>query len=110
VAHVRAAAGIDPGNDPAYDSFIECEVKYRGYIDRQDRAVRTVQDLETHRIPGDFCYAGIAGLSAEARQKLIEKRPETVGQASRIDGVRAADLSILMVRLEVHRHARRAAG
>jgi tRNA uridine 5-carboxymethylaminomethyl modification enzyme len=89
---------------------VECEVKYRGYIERQDRAVRSTRQLEAHPIPDGFSYASVTGLSAEARQKLTEKRPETLGQASRIDGVRAADLSILMVRLQARTHARRAAG
>jgi tRNA uridine 5-carboxymethylaminomethyl modification enzyme len=62
-----------------------------------------MRDLETKSIPEGFRYDDIPGLSAEARQKLIEKRPETVGQASRISGVRAADLSIVAVFLERHR-------
>jgi tRNA uridine 5-carboxymethylaminomethyl modification enzyme len=59
--------------------------------------------MESKVIPADFSYEAIAGLSTEARQKLVAKRPETVGQASRISGVRASDLSILVVHLERRR-------
>jgi tRNA uridine 5-carboxymethylaminomethyl modification enzyme len=102
MSHLRVAAGFDPGHDPALDPFVECEVKYRGYIERQDRAVRSVRQLDARPIPADFSYDSVPGLSAEARQKLAEKRPETVGQASRIAGVRAADLSIVIVKLDSH--------
>jgi len=64
-----------------------------------------VRDLEARAIPADFSYETITGLSTEARQKLVRKRPETIGQASRISGVRASDLSILAVHLERHRRS-----
>jgi tRNA uridine 5-carboxymethylaminomethyl modification enzyme len=105
VDHVRRLAGPGEDADPALDTYIESAVKYRGYIERQDRAVRSMQDLESRRIPNDFSFHELPGLSAEARQKLGEKRPETIGQASRIAGVRAADLSILAVHLERYRRA-----
>ena len=85
------------------ESHVECAVKYVGYIERQERDIRTVQEMERKTIPLDFPYAEIQGLSTEARQKLSTKRPETVGQASRIDGVRASDLSILVVHLDRRR-------
>jgi tRNA uridine 5-carboxymethylaminomethyl modification enzyme len=56
--------------------------------------------MECRVIPIDFAYDRVEGLSTEARHKLTTKRPETVAQASRIDGVRASDLSILVVHLE----------
>ncbi len=68
--------------------------------------MRGVQEMEKKRIPTQCRYDEIPGLSAEARLKLIEKRPETFGQASRISGVRAADLSIIAVFLGRHRRAR----
>lgn len=89
--------------DDGLDGHVESAVKYEGYIRRQARDIRAMRDLETKSIPEGFRYDDIPGLSAEARQKLIEKRPETVGQASRISGVRAADLSIVAVFLERHR-------
>ena len=92
-------AGMPPGVHP----HVECSVKYRGYLDRQQRDVETVREMEGKAIPPDFPYETIAGLSTEARQKLARKRPETVGQASRIAGVRASDLSIIVIHLERHR-------
>jgi len=79
---------------------IECAVKYAGYIQRQERDIRAVRDMECRVIPVDFAYDRVKGLSTEARHKLTTKRPETVAQAARIDGVRASDLSILVVHLE----------
>jgi len=107
--HVRPF--IEPWEelDEGLDGHVESALKYEGYIRRQARDIRALRDLETKLIPKGFCYHDIPGLSAEARQKLTEKQPETVGQASRISGVRAADLSIVAVFLERHRReARRA--
>lgn len=91
-----------PGGELQGDvgSHVECAVKYIGYIRRQERDVKAVRSMERRPIPHDFPYTRIHGLSTEARQKLDAKRPETVGQASRISGVRASDLSILVVHLE----------
>ena len=88
------------------EGYIESAVKYAGYIERQERDIKAVRDLDGKRIPAEFRYDIIAGLSKEAQQKLSEKRPETVGQASRISGVRAADLSIVVVHLERYRRER----
>ena len=85
--------------------LVECEIKYAGYLDRQQRDIRFVREMEGKTIPGQFPYEEIQGFSTEARQKLIAKRPETVAQASRIDGVRASDLSILVVQLERYHQA-----
>ena len=98
VAHLREWARIDC--PASLDERIECRVKYEGYIDRQSRDVRAMSDMESRRIPSDFVYETLSGLSTEAREKLRAKRPETLGQASRIAGVRAADLSILAVYVE----------
>jgi tRNA uridine 5-carboxymethylaminomethyl modification enzyme len=91
-----------PMND-GIDPFVECEVKYSGYIARQRREIEKLRDLESRAIPPGFSYEGIKSLSAEARFKLTRHRPETIGQASRISGVRAADLSILAVHLRRRR-------
>jgi tRNA uridine 5-carboxymethylaminomethyl modification enzyme len=104
-AHVRPFLDSFEELDDSLDGHVESIVKYEGYIRRQSRDVRAMRDLETKSIPDGFRYDDIPGLSAEARQKLIEKRPETVGQASRISGVRAADLSIVAVFLERHRRS-----
>ncbi|HUV36963.1 MAG TPA: tRNA uridine-5-carboxymethylaminomethyl(34) synthesis enzyme MnmG [Patescibacteria group bacterium] len=78
---------------------LEIRVKYEGYIRRQRRMADRLLGIERMRIPPDFSF-DINGLSAEARDKLNKFRPVTLGQASRIAGVRNSDLSILMVFLE----------
>jgi tRNA uridine 5-carboxymethylaminomethyl modification enzyme len=103
--HLARFAGEETGWFDGSSDRVECEVKYMGYLDRQERDIRLVRDLEGKAIPADFSYDIIVGLSTEARQKLSKKRPETIGQASRISGVRASDLSILAVHLERHRRS-----
>ncbi|UCG52609.1 MAG: tRNA uridine-5-carboxymethylaminomethyl(34) synthesis enzyme MnmG [Candidatus Latescibacterota bacterium] len=95
------------GSSDGLGTYVECSVKYLGYIGRQEKDIQMVREMEDKPIPLDFPYQEIAGLSTEARQKLTTKRPETVAQASRISGVRASDLSILVVHLERRRSSRR---
>jgi tRNA uridine 5-carboxymethylaminomethyl modification enzyme len=82
---------------------VEIETKYEGYIKKQEGEVTRMARLEAKHIPRGFDYDGIAGLRHEARHKLIQLQPLTLGQASRIDGVTPADVSILMVHLERRR-------
>jgi len=103
LAHLRTCCAIP--TEPELDDAIECAVKYEGYVERQGREARAMRDGESRVIPRDMSFETIHGLSAEARQKLILKRPETIGQASRIAGVRASDLSIIAVHLERRRRA-----
>jgi len=77
----------------------ELEVKYEGYIRRQEAQVERFRRLEDLRIPPGFDYAVTPGLSAEARDKLLRIRPLSLGQASRIAGVRSSDLAVLMIHL-----------
>jgi len=74
--------------------------KYAGYIERQRREVERAKRLEERRIPDDFDYETIVGMRKEAQEKLKRFRPATVGQASRIQGVNPADISVLLVYLE----------
>jgi tRNA uridine 5-carboxymethylaminomethyl modification enzyme len=74
-------------------------MKYGGYIEGQRRRLAELADLDRCEIPEDFCYAEMSALSREAKEKLERMRPATVGQAGRIDGVRAGDLAILVVTL-----------
>lgn len=75
------------------------KVKFRGYLERERRIASRFRDLESWPIPKEFSYAGINGLRTEARAKLGQVKPSTLGQASRISGVNPADISLLMVHL-----------
>jgi tRNA uridine 5-carboxymethylaminomethyl modification enzyme len=79
---------------------VEIEVKYEGYIDRQELEVQKFKNLESKQIPEYFDYAQVPSLRSEARLKLQKIRPQTLGQASRISGVSPADIAILMVWLK----------
>jgi tRNA uridine 5-carboxymethylaminomethyl modification enzyme len=78
---------------------VEIETKYAGYLERQRRDIEKFRDAEHFRIPPDFDYRRVNSLSNEGREKLQRVRPVSIGQASRISGVSASDLSILMVYL-----------
>lgn len=77
----------------------QIEVKYKYYIEKQDRRVEKLRKMENARIPPDFDYSGIPSLSAESRSKLERIRPVTLGQANRISGIRSSDIMLLMVYL-----------
>ncbi|ASK26956.1 tRNA uridine-5-carboxymethylaminomethyl(34) synthesis enzyme MnmG [Neisseria chenwenguii] len=79
---------------------VEIQVKYQGYIDRQNEEISERRDIETLKLPSEIDYAKVKGLSAEVQQKLNQHRPETVGQASRISGVTPAAVALLMVHLK----------
>lgn len=78
---------------------VEVQIKYAGYIDRQQAQIARRSDFEMLRLPLDLDYRGVHGLSIEVQHKLDQHRPETLGQASRISGVTAAAVSILQVHL-----------
>lgn len=78
---------------------IEVNLKYAGYIDRQTTEINKLSHVENIAIPADFNYLEVHGLRNEARQKLGQIRPHTLGQALRISGVSPADISILMIAL-----------
>lgn len=86
-----------------YDSecveLAEINIKYDGYIKKEEEMVSRMARLEDLHLHPDFDYAGVNGLSTEARQKLIRLKPRTIGQASRISGVNPADVSVLLVHL-----------
>ncbi len=79
---------------------VEIQVKYQGYIDRQNEEIDSRRDIETLKLPEDIDYSKVKGLSAEVQQKLNQHKPETVGQASRISGVTPAAIALLMVHLK----------
>ena len=82
---------------------VEIEIKYEGYISRQLNQVKQFKKMENKRIPKNINYNEIGSLRLEARQKLLDYRPISVGQASRISGVSPADISVLLVYLEQFR-------
>ena len=99
---VREALG---GDEPAHGmtTTVETEIKYAGYIHQQERQIVRMKDAERRRIPSDFAYATIPGLSREIREKLTRVSPETLGQAARIPGVTPAAIAVLDVYLTVSR-------
>ena len=89
-----------PVETPAVVEQVEIQAKYHGYIERQKEDVERMAAQENLPIPDDLDYAGIQALSIEVRQRLAQHRPQTVGQASRIQGVTPAAISILLVHLK----------
>ncbi len=79
---------------------IEIEIKYEGYIQKQQELVEKLDKIENVQIPHDFDYSIIKGFSTEARQKLTKIKPRTLGQATRISGVTPSDISVLFVYLK----------
>jgi tRNA uridine 5-carboxymethylaminomethyl modification enzyme len=90
----------NPGFAPNVWAHALVDVKYKYYIEKQDRRVEKMHRLENLRIPKDFDYGSIPSLSAESRGKLESVRPLTLGQASRISGIRNSDIMLLMVYLK----------
>lgn len=73
------------------------QTRYEGYIDRQFKQVKKMNQLEEKRIPQNFNYLSIASLSNEGREKLLKFKPDTIGQASRIRGISPADIQVLLI-------------
>ena len=89
--------GPGQGVDGRMAQRIATEIKYAGYIERQQRAIRQVRRMENVPIPPGFDYAPLSGLRLEAREKLAKLRPRNLAQAGRIPGVSPADLAVLSV-------------
>ncbi|TDI92713.1 MAG: tRNA uridine-5-carboxymethylaminomethyl(34) synthesis enzyme MnmG [Caldithrix sp.] len=93
---------LDNLHDPSWQQVweqVDLEIKYEGFIRRQNEQAERVRKLDSKAIPKSFDFLSIRALSTEAREKLDKIRPETIGQASRISGVSPADISILLVHL-----------
>ena len=86
-----------PGLPPLIAEQVEVELKYEGYLRRQQAAVEEMRRLESRLLPEGMDYAAITGLRMEAREKLNRVRPRSIGQASRISGVSPADVSVLII-------------
>ena len=89
-----------PALPAAVTEQVEIQLKYAGYIARQERQVEEFRKAENRRIPAEIDYAAIPALKVEAREKLTRIRPVSIGQASRISGVSPADVAVLLVWLE----------
>jgi tRNA uridine 5-carboxymethylaminomethyl modification enzyme len=90
----------DPALAPEVIEQVEISIKYAGYIERQDQEVSRFKTMEEKQIPDWLDYQTVPSLRKEARLKLEQIRPKTLGQASRISGVSPADISIVMVWLK----------
>lgn len=99
--------GWGEGVDRRMAARITTEIKYAGYIARQQRAIKDVKRLENTPIPEDFDYAPLNGLRLEAREKLARIRPVSLAQAGRIPGVSPADMAVLSVAVEAASRARK---
>ncbi len=91
---------------PEVAEELEIQIKYAGYIEKQNAHVARMEKLENKRIPENHDYNQMRGLSREAQEKLMKVQPRTLGQASRIPGVTPADISVLWVYLEQCRRRR----
>ncbi|MGB7412566.1 MAG: tRNA uridine-5-carboxymethylaminomethyl(34) synthesis enzyme MnmG [Thermosynechococcaceae cyanobacterium] len=89
--------------EPAAKEGAEIDIKYAGYIKRQQRQIEQVSRQEHRSLPQNLNYASIETLSAEAREKLAQVQPLTIGQAGRIGGVNPADINALLVYLETQK-------
>jgi tRNA uridine 5-carboxymethylaminomethyl modification enzyme len=95
----------DGGVAPAVVEQVEIQAKYQGYIERQQAEVERNLAHESLLLPAEIDYAQVRGLSFEVRQKLTQARPQTLGQASRLQGMTPAAISLLLVHLKRHKAA-----
>jgi tRNA uridine 5-carboxymethylaminomethyl modification enzyme len=89
---------------------VEIQIKYEGYILRQNQAIAAAQKLERKTLTTDLDYTSVRGLRLEAMEKLNKRKPLSIGQASRISGVSPADITVLLVWLEQHKEGQNASG
>jgi len=99
---VQALAQSPENIRPAVSRQVEIEIKYEGYIKKQLREIQRFKNLEMIKIPADFNFGGVHGLSNEVKEKLANIKPSSLGQISRIEGITPAAISVLMVTLKAH--------
>ncbi len=102
-------AEIDPDRPVlSYHSRVQVSVniKYEGYIEKQKKLIEKFRKLESKKLPADLDYMALDGIRTEAREKLQARRPDSVGQASRISGVSPADINVLLIHLEKMKYNR----
>jgi tRNA uridine 5-carboxymethylaminomethyl modification enzyme len=108
VGPMRDGAVGQPEQAEQVELAIEVRAKYAGYIDRQHREIAKHAKQEQLRLPADLDYAGVDGLSNEARQRLESARPDTLGQASRLEGMTPSAVSLLLIHLKKRQLAKSA--
>ena len=100
-AQLTSLPSLGPGCDnPEVAAQIDIQARYSGYIERQQREIERQHNAAHKRIPGDFDYDAVAGLSSEVLAKLKQARPHDIGQAQRISGMTPAAISLLLVHLK----------
>jgi tRNA uridine 5-carboxymethylaminomethyl modification enzyme len=103
-AGLMSLPGAGPGEpDPCVAEQVETQVKYAGYIDRQQDEIDRQRRHEDLPLPSGLDYAGVHGLTREVREKLTRHRPRTLGQAGRIPGMTPAAVSLLLIHLKRNR-------
>jgi tRNA uridine 5-carboxymethylaminomethyl modification enzyme len=113
ITHAQLQQFYPPESGPLDDEVgeqVEIQVKYEGYIKRQQVQLARTQRMENLAIPADFDYYGVKALSRESQDKLTKLRPASLGQAAQVGGVTPADISVLLVFLEAMRRQRVPAG
>jgi tRNA uridine 5-carboxymethylaminomethyl modification enzyme len=93
--------GLFDGISEEVLKYINVQVKYEGYINRENETIEKTKKIETINLPDDLDYEQLNGLRLEARQKLNKIKPITLGQAKRIDGVSPADINVIMIYLKM---------
>lgn len=96
-----------PPVDDEVGEEVEIEIKYEGYIKKQDAQIKKFERMEGMKLAPDLDYRQVRGLAAEAVQKLNQVKPLSIGQASRVSGVNPADISVMMIHLEQEKRKRR---
>ncbi|MBP0724899.1 tRNA uridine-5-carboxymethylaminomethyl(34) synthesis enzyme MnmG [Bacillus sp. RG28] len=98
--HIKQIIPSEIALSDEIEEQVEIQIKYEGYIEKSLQQVERMKKMDSKKIPENIDYQAISGIASEARQKLEQVRPLSVGQASRISGVNPADISILLVYLE----------
>jgi len=105
-AALKGTSGELPDVDPLVSEQIEIQLKYQGYINRQEEDIQKLKRQENTPLPDDFDYQHIDGLSNELKQKLIKARPTSLAKAARIPGITPAAVSLLLIYLKKHQAVR----
>jgi tRNA uridine 5-carboxymethylaminomethyl modification enzyme len=101
-AALKGTSGELPEIDPLVSEQIEIQLKYQGYINRQEEDIQKLKRQENTALPDDFDYQHIDGLSNELKQKLMKARPASLAKAARIPGITPAAVSLLLIYLKKH--------